>query len=214
MCCDSMASDLASAVASAFPEVLRRDALAVADLVPDARLEPAGPFTILLEGEPVVIPYRVYHDEPTPGAWQTLTSVQQTMLSCWYTRHHDGFVRQRHLRQIIGAPLPWVAPFVVAPVGEYVLEIIELVRQELVELDEPGTAQHVVYGRFVAENPAFLTLTAQRVASYWDCYFRNRHASFAHHPGATVIASLRAAARRYDSRLAAMQIEHGIGAAR
>ena len=182
---------------AAFPHTLRRDALTIADVMPDSRLPPAAPFTVLVDGEPVLIPYRIHHDPPAPEAFQTLTPIQQTMLSCWYTRHHDGFLRQRHLDHVIGVTLPWVTPFVVAPIGEYVLPILTLIRRELTDLDEPDTKQHLLYGRFAAENPAFLNLTAQRVASYWDCYFRNRHSSFIHHPGTTLIASLRAAARTY-----------------
>jgi hypothetical protein len=192
-----MTDDLSAILTAAFPHALRRDALAIADVVPDSRLAPVAPFRVLVEGEPVLIPYRVYHDLPTPEAFQAPTPIQQTVLSCWYTRHHDGFLRQRHLDQVIGVPLPWVTPFVVAPIGEYVLPILRFIRRELTDLDEPDTEQHLLYGRFAAENPAFLNLTAQRVASYWDCYFRDRNSSFAHHPGTTLIASLRAAARTY-----------------
>jgi hypothetical protein len=190
-----MADDLSAVVAAAFPRSLRRDALAIAAVVPDSGLASVAPFTVAVEGEPVVIPYRIYHDPPAPGVLRTLTPVQQTMIRCWYTRHHDGFVRQRHLDRVIGVPLPWVAPFVVAPIGEYVLPIVALIRRRLIDLDRPGTAQHVVYGRFAAENPAYLNLIAQRVASYWDRYFRDRYSSVNQHPGTTLIASLREAAR-------------------
>jgi hypothetical protein len=30
------------------------------------------------------------------------------------------------------------------------------------------------YPRFVTDNPAFIELTKQRVASYWNCYFKGR----------------------------------------
>ena len=45
-----------------------------------------------------------------------------------------------------------MAPYVTALIGEYVLKILELIRPELVDLDQPGTAMHEVYGRFAAEN--------------------------------------------------------------
>lgn len=70
----------------------------------------------------MLIPYRIYHDPPALEALQALTPIQQMMLSCWYTRHHDGFLRQRHLDQVIGVPLPWVTPFVVALSGEELVE--------------------------------------------------------------------------------------------
>lgn len=169
----------------------------IADIVPRARIAPVTPFTAMVDGETVVIPYRIDADPPASDVIATLTPIQQAILNCWYTRHHDGFVRKRRIEQVIGVTLPWVAPFIVAPIGEYVLPILALIRQELVEIDQPDTDQYRVYGRFAAENPAFVHLTAQRVASYWDCYFRDWHSSFAHHPGATLIASLRTAARTY-----------------
>src|SRR5258708_29026596 len=39
------------------------------------------------------------------------------------TRSTDGYLRQRALRTIIDLEEPWVAPFVVLLVGEYVVEI-------------------------------------------------------------------------------------------
>jgi hypothetical protein len=96
-------------------------------------------------GTDVAIPYRIYNDEVPGDEQHALTPTQRIMLSCLYTRHHDGFVR-RHLEKIVRLPLPWVAPYVVALTGEYVLEILELIRRELVELDQPGTTVHRVYG--------------------------------------------------------------------
>lgn len=87
----------------------------------------------------------------------------------------------------------WVVPFVVQFVGEYVVEIVEIIRRELVTDTIPATVHHAIYGRFAAENPAFVALTAQRVASYWDCYFRNRYPSIQEHPGTVMVDALRPA---------------------
>lgn len=63
-----------------------------------------------------------------------------------YTRHHDGFVRQRHVQQAIGSPHAWLVPIVVKLVGEYVIEIILAIRDALSDLDAPGSTQRAVYG--------------------------------------------------------------------
>jgi hypothetical protein len=31
------------------------------------------------------------------------------------------------------------------------------------------------YHRFAADNPAFIELTRQRIANYWNCYYRSPH---------------------------------------
>ena len=128
---------------------------------------------------------------PSAGRVAALSTTQQTVLQCLYTRHHDGFVRQRYLQQAIGSPHAWVVPFVVQLVGEYVIEIIVAIRDALSDLDAPGSTQQALYGRFLAENPAFLELTSQRVASYWDCYYRSSYPSRADYPGFGVLSSLR-----------------------
>jgi hypothetical protein len=132
-----------------------------------------------------------------PRGWEELSPVQHRILHCLYTRHHDGFVRQRHLEQIVGSAQPWVVPFVLQIVGEYVVELLLAIRGGLANLDTPGTAQHMVYGRFIAANPDFFHLTRQRVASYWDCYYRGLYADRRHYPGYTILASLDAAATAF-----------------
>ena len=47
-------------------------------------------------------------------------------------------------------------------------EIVEIVCAHV------GHAPHESLTTFARENPLFMTLTAQRAASYWDCYYRAR----------------------------------------
>jgi hypothetical protein len=84
------------------------------------------------------------------------------------TRHNEGFVRERHLKKIIGANQEWVPPFVVQLVGEYVIEILDVIWNNIHNLD----AQ--LYKDFLADNPTLLARTKQRVVSYWDCYHRDQ----------------------------------------
>jgi hypothetical protein len=52
-------------------------------------------------------------------------------------------------------------------VGEYVVEILRVIQENLTYLEKS------IYADFVRANPDFLNLTEQRVASYWDCYYRS-----------------------------------------
>jgi len=52
-------------------------------------------------------------------------------------------------------------------IGEYVVEILQLIEQNLPDLDR------LTFRQFAEENPQFLATTRRRVASYWDCYYRH-----------------------------------------
>ncbi|MFC4017623.1 hypothetical protein ACFOW4_06660 [Micromonospora sp. GCM10011542] len=159
-----------------------------------------SPFRVLVDGEPVSIPYRIYSDEPSVAAQTALTATQRAVLDCLYTRHHDGRVRQRRLEQVIALIQPWVAPFVVRLVGEYVDDILLVIQRALApELAVPHSPTAAVYGRFAAENPAFVALTGQQVASYWDCYHRRRYPTLTDYPGYALMAALRATAARHGA---------------
>ncbi|GAA4420199.1 hypothetical protein ACFQV2_24910 [Actinokineospora soli] len=178
----------------AFPADLATEVRPVAQALPPASLHPAGTFNVWVQGEHLTIPYRLYNPEPADDVISRLSPTQAKILHCLYTRHHDGHVRQLHLNQIIDATDPWIIPFVVQIIGEYVLEIVITIKRALTDVHQPGTAHHQAYGRFAAENPDFLLLTSQRVASYWDCYYRNR---FPHrqYPGRILLDSLKGASQ-------------------
>jgi hypothetical protein len=55
---------------------------------------------------------------------------------------------------------------VVQLVGEYAIEIIDVIHEHLNLLDRP------LYREFLQANPEFFTQTGQRVLSYWDRYHR------------------------------------------
>ena len=123
-----------------------------------------------------------------------LSPVQRLQLACLYTRHHDGYVRQRHLRQIIRCTEPWAVPFVVQLLGEYVLEILNDLAEGLGDLGVPDSDLRRVYGRFVVENPEFFARTERRVVSYYSCYHWWRYADFSTYPPAALLEALRTAA--------------------
>jgi hypothetical protein len=84
------------------------------------------------------------------------------------TRHWDGYVREECVRQLVGIDRPWVVPFVVQLLGEYVLEIVDVVAAAI-----PGV-NAAQFSEFVRENRGFMATTRRRMTSYWDCYFRGR----------------------------------------
>ncbi|GAA4903016.1 hypothetical protein LX16_1191 [Stackebrandtia albiflava] len=185
-------------VTAAFPAALRDDAASVAAVLPawhPYRMS-AGVVTFRMVGEELRFPYRWYPDEVDRAAYRSLSSVQRAILDCWYTRHHDGRVRQRSLARILDCEHPWAAPFVIRPVGEYVIEIVRMIAT-VVSTTEWWRDRSETYGRFLAEDREFFASVAARAVSYWDCYHRGDHALFSRYPGGVVVERLREAANRF-----------------
>ena len=185
---------------SAFPAELADDVQAVLAVMPVSRHRPVAPFSVIVQGQQVSIPGRVYNDEPSPESVAALSSRQRQVLHCLYSRHWDGWVRQRHLAQILSAGDPWVIPFVVQLVGEYVLEILVDISEELRGLGATGDGCRIAYGEFIVANPAFFARTQRRVVSYWSSYYRNAFRSFQDYPGCTLLDLLRFAAAESAGR--------------
>lgn len=153
-----------SDLAAAFPTFLRDDALKMIAVLPHPSWS-TPTFSVCVREQIVSIPYRIYHD-PVLIDQASLTARQVDMLGCLLTRHHDGFVRERYLAKIVCANNEWTPPFVVQLVGEYVVEILQVVKRNLHHLDPK------LYASFLQANPRFFAVTKQRVASYWNCYYR------------------------------------------
>jgi len=170
----------------AFPESLRshvREVLAVLPTPQPRRPDDIGAIT--LHGKPLRIPARVYHPEPDWREIDSLPAIEQLIAACLYTRHHDGYVRQRALERAITIDEVWVAPFVLQLLGEYVLELVAKVAVVLT-----GPPRHA-FVSFLRENPGFLDLTTQRATSYWNEYHRTQFARHEDYPAFFALITLR-----------------------
>jgi hypothetical protein len=162
--------------------------------MPASRYRSPSSFSVVVQGRRVTVPGRVYNDEPPAELVSSLSSRQRKILHCLYSRHCDGRVRQQHLARIVCSADPWVIPFVVQLVGEYVLEILVDICDELRDHGVPGGHLRLAYGEFIVANPAYFARTQRRVVSYWSCYYRAAFQSFQGYPGCTLLDLLRSAA--------------------
>jgi hypothetical protein len=166
---------------SSFPKSLAKDIEVVFGIMPfqqnevkpsyglsyevDYLIHPQG-LTVLLNGEYLTIPRRVYFQEPTAEQKIKLTDTQKTILSCIYLRHCNGYLRQKRLEEVLDKKEYWVIPFTLHLLGEYVFEILEV-------LDKHINEKHVDnYVRFVEENPKYWQQTESTMISYWNEYYR------------------------------------------
>lgn len=156
----------AGGLADAFPERVRADSGIAAEAV-QRRLDLTyriRRFSVRVEDEAVHIPYRLHF--AGGEVREALGRAPGLMARCLESRSTDGFRRQRAIREVLADVQPWSVPFIAAPIGEYVIEILNDIEGAI----SPGLVEALA--AFALANPGYWHLTRQRVASYWDAYYR------------------------------------------
>lgn len=156
----------ADLLADAFPQALRADAIKAAEVVLSGlhNKQWTERFEVHVDGEAVQLPARLHF--ASDRSVDELTGDLNLMVRCLQTRSNDGFQRQRAVRQLLTDIRPWSAPFVTALIGEYLIEILHDIHAALSQPVSEALAA------FISANPTYWERTQQRVASYWDVYYR------------------------------------------
>ena len=165
-------SDKTAIISKAFPSYLADDVHIILDKIPlNSSIGPQGILTALLHGESIQIPQRIYYVPPDPSFIRTLTPLQSNILRCLFTRHHDGYLREDYLRQIFSSDCNniWIVPYVMQLLGEYVIEILQVIDDNIDLIDTQ------IIKNFVNDNPCFIQITKSRVTSYWNEYYRRQY---------------------------------------
>jgi hypothetical protein len=135
-------------------------------------------FIVHVQSEPLSAPSRVYYDPcHLREVIQGSNGDERILALCLGSRHWDGFVREECMRELVGVDRSWVVPFAIHLIGEYVVEIVQVIAATL------GEVNKVAYGEFVRENPRFMATIRRRVTSYWSCYYRARFPKLEAYPG-------------------------------
>ncbi len=117
---------------NAFPAHLAKDVAAVIPEISDHQLHPpAQGFTVHVLGEQLAIPYRVYYRQSQVHKCAVRPGDQGHIALCLGTRHYDGLVREECTKQLLTVEQPWVVPFVTQMIGEYVIEIVQVIERGL-----------------------------------------------------------------------------------
>jgi len=135
-------------------------------------------FEVKINDEKCQIPYRIYFNEPLND--NKLSPIQNDILNCIYTRHHNGRVRQIALENLRERNSYWITPFRVQLLGEYVYEIIETLSNQMDNTVIDNCK------RFLAENPIIAKRTKARIISYYGIYYRWQHPKFKEYLGKTI----------------------------
>lgn len=170
-----VAEEEATRFSRAFPSHLRSEVAEVLAIIPRPDLVTSRTFTAIVGHEVIEIPERVYNPEVGDSLRMSLGDTRQRILDGFYSRHHNGYVRERSIARLLAADetQSWAVPYVVRLLGEYVVEIVQTIDAALVLT--PDGAQATVYGQFAAANLDFMRLTEARATSYWACYYRDQY---------------------------------------
>jgi hypothetical protein len=180
--------------------------LVVTKLRPGQLCPPKVEFRVVLGGETLTIPYRVYYDKEELRVLARHPEVGAIALALG-TRHYDGYLRQAFVRELMARDLPWSTPFIFQLLGEYVIEIAQVIEESLPAFD------HARLIAFVQANAPYVETTARRATSYWTTYYGG-YARIADCPAFRVISrlcteagrpieqALRQASRRKKGRVA------------
>lgn len=157
-----------SLIRAAFPERLRDDAIVALDSAGIAAHEPfADPsHQFLVDGELVTIPYRVYFPPASIADIGGLTALQQAIFAAFMTRHHDGHQREYWTRILTVNPSSWTAPYLASLLGDYVIQVLEAIRESLTNEWKP------IMERYAVENQVSLRALNHRILNYWTIYYR------------------------------------------
>ncbi len=113
------------------------------------------------------LPARVYFDELGPNQLAALNEREYKVLCCYFTRHHNGYIREKYLRQLLSHTYlyDWELPFICALIGEYVVEILDVIYENWNFINKSGM------NSFIEDNPKYITTIEGRIASYWGEYY-------------------------------------------
>jgi hypothetical protein len=153
---------------NSFPSELQNDVEIVIDFLNNEKLEihPNLEKPIFINGETIIIPNRIYSNEPKQNFEDELTETQNVILNCVYLTHKNGFLRQQRLEILKDNFEDFVIPYKMKVLSEYVIEIISEIESHINEKSIES------YLKFIRENPKYWNLTKSRITSYWGEYFK------------------------------------------
>lgn len=167
----------------AFPSNIETDVNPVlASLDMSSTLGPSSPFRVVVGNQILNIPYRIYYQETNLAGSENRSSLQNEIIYCLFTRHHNGYVREKCLCEIVSLEHDWIPPYVLQLLGEYVIEILDVIEENLPKLNTD------LYRAFLVSNRVFYEKTRQRMISYWDCYYRRRYPDRNEYTGSKIVS--------------------------
>lgn len=132
----------------------------------------------LLNDEEIRFPYRIYYVEPGLREVERFTYTQKIIYHCLYSRSSDGFIREKHIKELLSETLPeWVIPYVFKVCDEYVIEILECVYSKI------PTQNISKIKLWCVKNPQLFLRGRDRMISYWNEYYKTKNSKYTDYVG-------------------------------
>jgi len=154
---------------NAFPHELEQDVFFVENHLStshDIKTHSESTIWKLPSGESISIPDRVDISDSLNLVEEGFSNVQALVYHCLCSRSLDGFIREKHVREMLEHQETWLVPYILRICEGYVLEILHLVYEKISHSD------CTIYKECAQRNPWSFVQGHQRMRSYWDVYYR------------------------------------------
>lgn len=156
-------------IQKAFPLEVRREVDSLlTKLDVETRHSTKGFERVTIGRETLYIPSRIYYKPPYSLVDPKFTGTEREILNCIFSRHYNGYIRQKAILNIINSDRNWTTPYIVRIIGEYVIEILKDINNHFEAINKLNLVS------FIRQNPEFYNRTHSRVNSYWNCYYRSQ----------------------------------------
>jgi hypothetical protein len=174
-------------ILNSFPKELSQDVNAVINILPYKNyksdyLFDENKINIFLNGENVNIPYRIYFNEPINIIG--LNDNQKIILNCLFSRHNNGFVRQKHIEKLMENKNYWITPFFIQLFGEYIYRMVEIFNEYINK-----NMNNCI--KFISENNDYWKKIENKVASYWNEYYKKEYPEYNKYLGKEIINKIK-----------------------
>lgn len=123
--------------------------------------------TELLDGSRISFPYRIYFEDEEGAVERLAIREEKLIYHCIFTRHCDGYVREKHLQAMLELELEeWCFPYILMLSGEYVVDIVEVIYEHFKERDNS------LFQAYCINNLHMFRYCHSRMISYWNEFYR------------------------------------------
>lgn len=122
---------------------------------------------VLSDGSSVSFPYRIYYIDDEHIYDKLDSSEEKRIYDCIFSRSYDGYVRERHLKNLLTEDMPeWCMPYILKLSAEYVKEIVEDIYVFMSGRDNSK------FQEFCELNPQIVRYAYSRMTNYWNEFYR------------------------------------------
>ncbi len=148
--------------------------------------------TYQLAKETITVPYRIELEEVDENL---LTSKEKQMLYCIYTRHYNGYIREKYIKKILETELQeWEFPYILKLSEEYVYEIVAIIYSFLKNKKNDAIKE------FAKKNKGQLCKSYSKMTSYWNEFYRERTFKFHNYVGRKLFRECFGYSRKYEKK--------------